>query len=94
MNGCDLLKSWRSDLAVDQGEVSARKFFVWSKGDEQVHYTRVCDPNGENPFAIYLLDGTYKNGLVMCKFKDALSVVPAKAYYTSFLHQATKELYS
>ena len=47
-----------------------------------MHYISACDRNGENPYAIDLLDSTYKDGLVMRKFEDALSVVPAKAYYT------------
>ena len=91
MTNCDLFKSSRSAPAVDQGKVTAEKFLVWSKGSEQVQYISPCDRNGENPYAIDLLDSTYKDGLVMRKFKDALSVVPAKGYYTRLLHQAAVE---
>ena len=94
MTNCDLLKSSRSAPALDQSEVVAEKFLIWSRAGEQVHYISACDRNGENPYAIDLLDSTYKDGLVMRKFKDALSVVPAKAYYTGFLHQAAVEQYS
>ena len=79
MTNCDQLKSSHSAPAVDQGEVTAENFLVWSKGGEQVHYMSACDRNGENPYAIELLDSTYKDIFVMRRFKDALSVVPAKA---------------
>ena len=79
VTNCDLLKSSRSAPAVDQSEVVAEKFLIWSRAGEQVHYISACDRNGENAYAIDLLDSTYKDGLVVRKFEEALSVAPAKA---------------